>query len=266
MRIPLLRGRYLDSHDVAGAPRSVVINESFARAEFGKEDPIGQRLKAGPDDGQWYTIVGVVGDVKQEIDALDSRYAFYVAPSQWHCVDNLVSLVVSTRGQPADLASRVRSAIWSVDRNQPVVRGATMSALVSTATAGRRFALVLFEMFGAAALILAAVGIYGVLSGSVTERIREIGVRSAMGASPRDILALILGQGMKLTIVGALIGVIGAAAVTRGLVTMLFGVTRLDPITYASVVALLFVVSGIACWLPARRAAHTDPAITLRSE
>jgi len=266
MRIPLLRGRYLDSHDVAGAPRSVVINESFARGEFGKDDPIGQRLKAGSDDGQWYTIVGVVGDVKQEIDALDSRYAVYVTPSQWHWVDNLVSLVVSTRGQPADLASRVRSAIWSVDRDQPVVRVATMSALVSTATAGRRFALVLFEMFGAAALILAAVGIYGVLSGSVTERIREIGVRSAMGASPRDILALILGQGMKLTIIGAVIGVVGAAAATRGLVTMLFGVTRLDPITYASVVALVFVVSGIACWLPARRAAHTDPAITLRSD
>jgi putative ABC transport system permease protein len=266
MRIPLLRGRFLDSHDVAGAPRSVVINESFARAEFGKDDPIGQRLKAGPDDGQWYTIVGVVGDVRQFIDAMDSRYAVYVAPSQWHWVDNLVSLVVRTQGQPADLASPVRAAIWSVDRNQPVVRVATMSALVSTATAARRFALVLFEMFGAAALILAAVGIYGVLSGSVTERIREIGVRSAMGASPRDILALILGQGMKLTIIGALVGVIGAAAATRGLVTMLFGVTRLDPITYASVVALVFVVSGIACWLPARRAAHTDPAITLRSD
>jgi putative ABC transport system permease protein len=137
---------------------------------------------------------------------------------------------------------------------------------VSTATAGRRFALVLFEMFGAAALVLAAVGIYGVLSGSVTERIREIGVRSAMGASPRDILGLILGQGMKLTTIGALIGVIGAAAATRGLVTMLFGVTRLDPATYAGVVVLLFIVSAIACWMPAWRAARVDPSITLRSE
>ena len=266
MRIPLLRGRYLDAHDVAGAPRSVVINESFARAEFGKDDPIGQRLKVGPDDGQWYTIVGVVGDVKQEIDALDSRYAVYVTPSQWHWVDALVSLTVRTQGNPGALASSVRSAIWSIDKDQPVVRVATMSALVSTATAGRRFALVLFELFGVTALVLAAVGIYGVLSGSVTERIREIGVRSAMGASPRDILTLILGQGMKLTTIGAALGLIGALAATRGLVTMLFGVTRLDPPTYTGVIVLLFGVSAIACWMPAWRAARIDPSVTLRSE
>jgi putative ABC transport system permease protein len=267
MRIPRIRGRLLDAHDVAGAPRAAVINQSLARSEFGKDDPIGQRLRFGLDDGQWYTVVGVVGDVKQEIDVLDDRAAIYITPSQWHWVDKLLSLVVRNgSGDPAALGSSVRSAIWSIDKNQPVVRVATMSALVSTATAGRRFALVLFEVFGLAALVLAAVGIYGVLSGSVAERTREIGVRSAMGASPRDILALILGQGMRLTTIGALIGVIGAAAATRGLVTMLFGVTRLDPATYAGVVVLLFFVSAIACWMPAWRAARVDPSITLRSE
>src|SRR5262249_368146 len=157
MHIPLLRGRYLDPHDVAGSPRSVVINQSFARDQFEKQDPIGQRLKIGPDDGQWYTIVGVVGDVKQEIDAAAGRYAVYITPSQWDWVDNLVSLVVRTQGDPGPMAASIRSAIWSIDKDQPVVRIATMSALVSTATSGRRFALVLFEVFGAAALVLAAV-------------------------------------------------------------------------------------------------------------
>jgi putative ABC transport system permease protein len=268
MRIPLVRGRFLDSHDVAGAPRAVVINESFARAEFGKDDAIGQRMHVGPDDGQWYTVVGVVGDVKQAIDALDNRYAVYTAPTQWHWVDNLHSLVVRTQaaGDASSLAASVRNAIWSVDKNQPVVRISTMSSLVTTATAGRRFALVLFEAFGIAALVLAAVGIYGVLSGSVTERIREIGVRSAMGASPRDILGLILGQGMKLTLAGVVLGLVGAAVATRGLVTLLFGVTRLDPVTYAGVIALLLGVSVVACWMPAWRAARIDPAVTLRSE
>jgi predicted permease len=265
MRIPLLRGRFLDRHDVAGAPLAVVINESFARAEFGKDDPIGQRLQAGPRD-RWYTVVGVVGDVKQQIDALDNRYAVYVTPSQWHWVDNLVSLVVRTQGDPGTLASSVRGAIWSVDKNQPVVRVATMSGLVARATAGRRFALVLFEVFGLAALVLAAVGIYGVLSGSVTERIREIGVRAAMGAAPRDILALILRQGLKLTLAGVALGLAGAAAATRGLDTMLFGITRLDPATYVGVIVLLFGVSVVACWIPAWRAARIDPSITLRSE
>ena len=266
MRIPLLRGRLLDTHDVAGAPRAVVINESFARAGFGKDDPIGQRLEAGAQDGQWYTVVGIVGDVKQEIDAVNSRFAVYITPSQWHWVDNLVSLVVRTQGEAPDLASHVRSAIWSIDKNQPVVRVATMASLVNTATAGRRFALVLFEVFGLAALVLAAVGIYGVLSGSVTERIREIGVRAAMGAAPRDILALILGQGMRLTTLGVVIGLAGAVVATRGLVTLLFGVTRLDPATYAGVILVLFGVSAVACWMPAWRAARVDPSVTLRSE
>jgi len=268
MRIPLVRGRLLNAHDVAGQPRAALINQSFARSEFGADDPIGQRFRFGPDDGQWYTVVGVVGDVKQAIDALDSRKAVYITPSQWHWVDNLVSLVVRTRSasDASSMAPTVRGAIWSVDRNQPVVRVATMSTLVSTATAGRRFALVLFEVFGVAALVLAAVGIYGVLSGSVTERIREIGVRAAMGAAPTDILALILRQGMMLTAVGVALGLIGAAAATRGLVTMLFGVTRLDPPTYVGVVVLLFGVSAVACWMPAWRAARIDPSVTLRAE
>ena len=266
MHVPLRRGRFLGARDVAGAPRAAVISETFARTAFGKDDPIGQRLQFGPQDGEPFTVVGVVGDVKQQIDAIGSAFAIYVTPTQWHWVDNLLSLVVRTRTNPAVLSASVRNAIWSVDKNQPVVRVATMDALVATATSSRRFSLVLFEAFGLAALTLAAVGMYGVLSGSVTERIREIGVRAAMGASPRDILALILRQGLALTTIGVAIGLAGAFVATRGLITMLFGVTRLDPATYAGVIALLFVVSAVACLVPALRAARVDPSITLRTE
>ena len=266
MRIPVLRGRLLEAHDVAGAPRAAVINESFAKRKFGRDDPIGQRFSFGQDDGQWYTVVGVVPDVRQEIDATDTRDAIYITPWQWHWVDNDVSLVVRAHANAGALATAVRNAIWSIDKDQPIVRVATMDALVARATAARRFALIVFEAFGLTALVLAAVGIYGVLSGSVSERVREIGVRAAMGASPREILALILRQGLTLTITGVVIGLAGAFAATRGLTTMLFGITRLDPATYAGVIALLVVVAAVACLVPALRAARIDPSITLRAE
>ena len=160
----------------------------------------------------------------------------------------------------------IRRAIWSVDKDQPIVRVATLDALVAASAAERRFALTLFEAFALVALVLAATGIYGVLAGSVAERTREIGVRSALGASRGDIVALVLGQGLSLTIVGIAIGLTAAAAASNALVTLLFGVSRLDPITYVGVVALLLGVSGIACWVPAWRAARVDPSITLRAE
>jgi len=160
----------------------------------------------------------------------------------------------------------VRSAIWSIDKDVPLMRMATMESLVSASEAERRFALILFEVFALVALMLAATGIYGVLSGNVAERTREIGVRSALGASRGNILVLVVRQGMTLTGVGVLIGLTGAVAATQAIITLLFGVSRLDPITYAGVIALLLGVSGIACWIPAWRAARVDPAITLRAE
>ena len=163
-------------------------------------------------------------------------------------------------------APAIKNAIWSVDKEQPIVRVASMDSLLAASAAERRFALVLFEAFALVALALAATGIYGVLSGSVAERTREIGVRSALGASRADILALVVGQGMTLAGLGALIGLGGAVAASGALVTLLFGVSRLDPTTYAGVVALLLAVSGMACALPAWRAARVDPSITLRAE
>ncbi|HMA25430.1 MAG TPA: FtsX-like permease family protein, partial [Gemmatimonadaceae bacterium] len=266
MRIPLLRGRLLDAHDVAGAPRVVVLNESYAKRRLPKGDVIGQRLQIGPDDGERYTVVGIVGDVRQTSLSLGDEDAVYTTPGQWHWGDQLMTLVVRGRGDATALTPAIRRAIWSVDKNQPIVRIATMDELLDRSQANRHFALDLFEAFGFVALLLAAVGIYGVLSGGVTERMREIGVRSALGASSGDILALVVRQGMTLTGFGVVIGLGGAAAASRALTTLLFNVSRLDPITYAGVVALLVGVAFVASWAPAWRASRVDPAITLRSE
>jgi putative ABC transport system permease protein len=272
MRIPLRKGRLLDAHDTAGALEAILISESLAKRKFPGQDPIGQRIRLGPELGEWGRnhpwdiIVGVVGDVKQASLALNQPDAFYVATGQWSWVDRVQTLVVRTAGDAAALAPSVRNAIWSVDKNQPVVRVATMDELVAKSAAERRFALVLFEAFGIVALVLAATGIYGVLSGSVTERTREIGVRAALGASPGSILSLVLRHGLALTAIGAAIGIAGALAATQAMVTLLFGVSRLDAVTYVAVIALLIGVSTVACWLPARRAARVDPATTLRAE
>jgi predicted permease len=266
MGIPLRRGRLLDSHDGVGALPVALLNESFAKRTFRDEDPIGQRFHFGPDNGPWYTIVGVVGDVKQASLAVTQQNAIYVTPRQWAWGDKLMSLVIRSPRDPGALAPEVRRAIWSVDKDQPIVRVATVQQLVERSAVERRFALTLFEAFALAALSLAAIGIYGVLSGSVAERTREIGVRSALGASRRDILALVARQGMALTVVGIFIGLGGAMAASRMLVTLMFGVSRLDPVTYTGVVALLLGVSAIACWIPAWRAARVDPSITLRAE
>ena len=270
MRIPLRRGRLLNERDTAGAPTAVLVSESFAKRKFGAKDPIGTRVRLGPDVGHadkpWATIVGIVGDVKQESLALAAEDAFYVPTTQWPWADDVLSLVVRTRGDAAALAPSVRNAIWSVDKDQPIVRVATMESLVAVSEAQRRFTLIVLEAFALVGLVLAATGIYGVLSGSVTERTREIGIRGALGASRREILALVVSQGMKLAAFGVVIGLVGAALASQTLVTLLFGVSRLDPFTYLSVIIVLLAVAAIACWVPALRAARVDPAITLRAE
>lgn len=264
--VPLRRGRLLEARDRAGAPHAVLISESLAKRSFPGRDPVGRRLQIGAVDGPWYTIAGVVGDVKQMSLAVDEPDAVYVTNTQWTFADRAMWLVVRARGDAAALVPAVERAIWSADRDQPIVRIATMDDLVAASAAERRFALVLFEAFGIAALLLAAAGIYGVLSGSVSERTRELGVRLALGASPRRILTLVLWEGMAITALGLAIGLGGALAASRAVAALLYGVTPLDPITYVGVATLLGSVSAIACWVPARRAAHLDPSITLRAE
>jgi putative ABC transport system permease protein len=176
------------------------------------------------------------------------------------------SLVVRTQGPPAALTPLVRDAIWSIDRNLPIVRVATMGNLLAASESERHFVLMLFEAFAFVGLILAATGTYGVLSGSVTERTREIGVRAALGASRSSILALILRQGMALAASGVLIGLGIAMAASQALTALLFDVSRLDLLTYLGVAALLLAVSCVACYIPARRAASVNPVEALRSE
>jgi putative ABC transport system permease protein len=270
MRIPLRRGRSLNQHDTAGAPVAVLLSESFANRRFPGLDPIGQHIRVGRDIGHadrpWATVVGVVGNVKQTSLAVGDEAAFYLSTAQWDWADNVQSLVVRTSGDTTALAPAIRSAIWSVDKDQPIVRVATIEKLLATSAAQRRFVLVLFELFGITALVLATIGIYGILSGSVTERKREIGVRTALGASRRDIFALVLRQGMTLVALGVVIGLGAAIAASRAMITLLFGISKLDSITYLAVITLLLGVSAVACCIPARRAASANPVEALRAD
>lgn len=263
MRIPLRHGRTIDAHDVPGSPLVAVISEALARARFRDADPLGQRLSMGGTGP--YTIVGVVGDVKQVSLGLSDAEAVYVPFAQWPA-DRAVSLVVRAPGHVAGLTPAIRNAVWSVDKDQPVVRVATMADLVARSAAERRFALIVFEAFAMVALVLAAAGIYGLLAGSVAERTREMGVRSALGASRNAIVGLVLRQGMRLTAAGLAVGLAGAYAASRGIAAMLFGISRADPVTYLGVVVLLVLVSLVACVVPALRAARVAPATALRSE
>jgi predicted permease len=266
MGITLRRGRFIEPGDAREGPVAVLINESLARRNFPGQDAIGQRLHLGRRDIPWYTVVGVVADVKQtSLSALEMD-AVYLPVSRWYSQDAALRLVVRTPGNPAALAASVRDAVWSVDKDQPISHIATMKRLVAATAGERRFALMLFEAFGIAALVLAATGIYGVISGSVTERIREIGVRAALGATRGRILALIVRQGMAPTIIGVAFGLVGAALASRGLTTLLYSTSPLDPLTYVGVVLLLLGVAAAACWIPAARAASVDPASTLRAE
>ena len=266
MGIALRRGRLLDEHDTAAAPPAVLISESLAKKQFPGQDPIGRRVHVGPTDRSFYTIVGVVGDVKQGSLVDTQADAVYLTPAQSWFADDAMSLVVRAREDVKPLTPAIKNAIWSVDKDQPIVGVATMDALLAASESQRRFAMIVFEAFALVALVLAATGIYGALSGNVSERMREIGVRSALGASRVDILTLVVRQGMKLTGFGLAIGLAGAAAASNALVTLLFGVSRLDAVTYLGVMALAAAVSAIACWVPAWRAARVDPSVTLRAE
>lgn len=268
MRIPLLRGRTLEPRDGIGQPEVVVINQAFAKRVFPGEDALGQRVRVGdPAAGPWRTIVGIVGDVKQVSLAAEQSDALYQPEVQSpYGADGAMTLVVRGTGDVSALLPSIRQAVADIDRDQPLIRVATMASLLHASEAQRRFAMVLFEGFALVALILAAAGIYGVLSGMVTERIREIGVRTALGASRRDILSLIVGAGMRLTGIGLVVGLLASLLLSRTIASMLFGITATDLPTYFGVALLLLAVAVAACWLPARRAARIDPVTTLRAD
>jgi predicted permease len=268
MGIPLRAGRALRAGDASpGAPGAVLINESLARRAFRGRDAVGERLRMGGDENPEMTIVGVVGDVRHTSLATDAEDAVYLPSGEIGLLaDRTMWLAVRGRGDAAALTPAVRTALWAVDADQPIVRVATMGDRIAASMAARRFLLTLFEAFAGAALALAAIGLYGVLAGSVVERVREIGVRAALGATRRDLLVMVVRQGAALAAVGVALGVAGAVFATRPLTTFLFGVTALDPWTYAAVAMLLLVVSCAACAVPGWRAAQVAPTRALRAE
>ncbi len=260
-RIPLVEGRLLAESDGANAPPVVVVNESFARIHFANEDPLGKRIKYR---GVYRLIVGVVGDVKHSVLDEEAKPEFYLTIAQ--LPPTSMSMVVRTSGDPMPMLASVREQVWAVDKDLPITNIETMERLMAKSVAPRRFILLLFSLFALVGLALAGVGLYGVMSYAVTQRTREIGVRMAMGAQTGDVLRLVIGEGMKLALIGALLGLGGALALTRLMKTLLFGVSATDPLTFIVIAAVLIIVALLACWIPARRAASMDPLVSLRVE
>jgi putative ABC transport system permease protein len=265
MGIAVRRGRVLDERDTANALPVAVVSASVARHRLASGDPIGQRIQIGAPSTPWFTVVGVADDVKHTSLSSAAVDAVYVPAAQWAFADRAMWLVVHTHGEPASLESAIRRAVWSVDRNQPINHVATMDDRLAVSSATERFVLTMFEVFALVALALAAIGIYGVLAASVVERTREIGLRSALGASRRMTVGLIAQQAASVTGLGLAAGVTIAAMVTRSLEALLFGVSPLDAATYAICVTLLIVTSAIACCLPAWRAVSIPPSIALQA-
>jgi putative ABC transport system permease protein len=267
LRIPLRRGRFLDVRDADKTPPVVVISESLAKRRFPNQDPLGKRLHIGGRNGTpEYRIVGVVGDVKQQSLGLTDSDAVYTTTTQWTYPERTLSLVVRARGDVSALVPAIKNAIWSINNDQPIVRIVTMETLLAESAAERRFVLILFEAFGLVALALAASGIYGVLAGSVAERTREIGVRAALGASRGGIVALIVRQGMTLTAIGTILGLVGTLIASQAIAALLFDISRFDVATYSVTLSVLIAVAAIACAVPAWRASQIDPMTALRYE
>ncbi len=264
--IPLLRGRWFESRDTADSPRVTVISQAMARQYFPNEDPVGQRLKHGGRalNNPYMEIIGVVGDVKYEGLDAEFRPVYYEVSSQVPA--RPMWLLLRTHGDARTMVSAARQAIREIDSDVPVARVSTMTGALSESVSLPRFRSLLMTIFAAASLLLAAIGIYGVISYSVTQRTQEIGVRMALGATFARVLRLVVGQGSRLALLGILLGLGGAFGLTRVLKKMLFGVSATDALTFAGVSLILGAVALLASLIPACRAARVDPVTALRNE
>jgi predicted permease len=266
MRIPLVRGRVFNEHDLRDSMRVVVVDEHMARQLWPGEDAVGKRVRVGgaTSTSPWLTVVGVVGRVKQ--DALDSdpRIAMYFPHSQF--TTRALNVVVRAGGDPAQLTSAVRNEISTLDPDLPIYNVKTMEERVSASLATRRFAMLLLTVFAVVAMGLAALGVYGVLAYLVNQSTRELGIRLALGATPRDVLLLIVRHGIGVTMAGVAIGITGAFVAARFMESLLFEVGAADPLTFLMVPTVLAAAALAASLAPALRASRVEPLVALRTE
>jgi predicted permease len=269
MGIPLLRGRVFDGNDTVNSPHVAVISESLVARYWPNEDPIGKRIQFGEmdTDKRLLHVVGVVGDVRNaglETEAGPTVYAFSLQRPQWWQVSSL-SIVVRSADQPESLIPAMRTAVAALRSDVPL-RFSTLEQVFSSSLDQRRFILTLFGVFAVVALLIATVGIYGVMACAVSQRTHEIGIRMALGAQRVDVMRLTIGQGMTVAMTGVAVGVLASFALTRLMNSLLFGVSATDPTTFAAIASLLILVALLACWFPARRATKVDPMVALRCE
>ena len=268
MKIPILEGREFTDRDALSHPRVAVVNDALARKHWPNESPIGKRVSFSSDEPA-YEIVGVAGNIKHRgLDARDrpELYVPYRQPLFAGWTVRPMYIVVRTVSDPAAAAAIIRREVERLDRDQPVSDVRTMDERIGRSLSSRRFNMVLLAAFASLALTLAAVGIYGIVAYSVTERTHEIGVRLALGAQRRDVIAMVVGQGMTMTVTGTIVGLAAAMMVTRLMSSLLFDVSAVDPATFLAIPLLLIAVAFIACYVPARRATRVDPLQALRSE
>jgi putative ABC transport system permease protein len=265
MGIPVLKGRAFTEQDRAGSQLAVIVNETFARKFWPDTDPIGQRVRyTGPlAENPWMQVVGVVQDVKHEMD-LPVTPDFYTPHAQdaW----SSMVLVAKTKVEPAAMAAPMRQEVWALDKDQPVFDVHTMREVRAISLALHSFSSILLSIFAGVAVLLAAIGIYGVMFYAVIQRTQEIGIRMALGARAFDVLKLILRNGMSLALIGVAVGLLGSYGLTRLLASLLFGVTPTDMITFSLVTLGLLLIAFVACYIPARRATKVDPLVALRYE
>ena len=269
LSIPLIAGRDVSWSDTNATEPSIVVSETMARTFWPDQQAIGKRIKAGrPEDNTvpWLTVVGIVADVRQ-VDLIHvPRPAMYVPASQDRATgDVLRDWIVRATGDPTPLVPAIRSAVWGLDATLPIARVQTMNQARSASTASQQFTLLLVALFALLALVLAAVGLYGVASYNVSQRTRELGIRVALGAHRGALLRLVLAHGARLTLIGLAVGTIAALALTQVMSTLLFGVGARDPMTFVGVALLLLAVSLVASFVPARRATRVDPVVALRT-